>query len=236
MALHDDLLDAALGTLPLPLRAAFLKHGERRTAEADQPLLRPNSAPGDLFLVFTGGVREYVAGAEGAELTIGFHAAPALLGVDERDPLNNPRAIRYQAMNRAQCMSLAAPHAQRAEADTHVVQFLRTLERARLRRALRSERRLAFEPAHVRCADALVELGTKFGVRTAAGVKIVVPFTMADLARFLNLTPRHLRRFVPAWQKDGVLGRSGEHVEILDMVALKALARPTRSPASSKFG
>lgn len=231
---HDQLLRKAFDILPPLLGQAFATYGVRTTTNNGESIVQESAQASDLILTFAGGARELVVGGQGDELTIGFHAAPALLQVDEPKPLENPRATRYIALGRVQAVTLDQKYARALEKDPSVVKLVRNLEKARLRRALRSERRLAFEPAHVRCADMLYELCTKFGVKTEAGVKIIFPFTMVELASFLNLTSRHLRRFMPEWEKDGIISKDNELI-VRDLPGLKKLASPTRSARSSIY-
>jgi CRP-like cAMP-binding protein len=233
--LHDDLLAKSVAAWPASLARASLAEGERRLIATDAPLVDGKMVPGDLLLVYAGGVREFVQGKQGRELVIGFHASPAAFVIDELKPDENPRATRLAALGRAHLLYVRAAIVEACERDKAVVAFTRGLERGRLRRALRSERRLAFEPAAVRCADMLLELTTKFGVRSENGLRLIVPLMMNDLARYLCLTPRHLRRFVPAWEKQGVLRRTSEHIEILDLAALRQLASPVNSLPSGNF-
>lgn len=81
-------------------------------------------------------------------------------------------------------------------------------------------RQMAAERVDQRLARTLIHLAEKFGNETADCISIDLPISQQEIAEFTGSTVETVNRVLGQWEKQGIIQRSRQHVDILDCAGL----------------
>ncbi|GAB4329792.1 MAG: Crp/Fnr family transcriptional regulator [Phototrophicales bacterium] len=82
---------------------------------------------------------------------------------------------------------------------------------------------MAAQQVSQRLAHALLQLTDKFGNVEEGYISIDLPISQQEIAEFVGASVETINRVLSQWEKQGVLKRSRQHIDILDFAALNNL-------------
>lgn len=178
----DHLTTTFLDQLDEETRATVLRAGRRTRFPRGTALMYPGQIGEAVHILLEGCVKVWTPGPEGRETLLGFRGPGEVLGelavVDEV-----PRFSGVVAVEDTETLVIAGNvFRQLTRGDAAVAQALIRVLVARLRDADRRRAEHLGGDGVSRVASRLVELVDRFGEPEAAGVRIALPVTQADLA------------------------------------------------------
>jgi CRP/FNR family transcriptional regulator len=197
--------------------------------------IRLRLAPGDtlydigrrfsaLYAVRSGSCKSTVLGASGCEQLTGFYIAGELIGMDGIE--TGHHASRATALERTEICVLPFDALQCLARDVGGLErsLLRHLSREVARR-----KRLLFTlgsmAAPERLAMFLLDLSDRYRQRGQSPTEIVLHLTRQEIGSYLGLALETVSRGFAQFQRDGLLRITVRTVELLDMAALRRIAR-----------
>lgn len=196
--------------------------GEVRRFSRHAPLWEAGALTADPIIVRSGVVRE--AGAPGDRaITLGLHGKGDLVGAE--CALGLPPGGGAEAYEDTVALQFPAEELGRLAAVDGAVAL--GLARLEAQRRLELQVRLgmvAHRTATQRLAEALIELGRRFGVRDSRGTIVNIRLTQQELASLIGATRETVSFLVSDLRRDKVIEREGKRIVLLDRRALGRLA------------
>ena len=204
-------------------REELHRSGARHDYEPERVLVQVQDVSDFAILLLDGCVKVSAHALQGYQAILALRDAGELLGelagVD-----GGRRSATLTALTRVEALLLPADRfrtflAARPEAAA-IVQRVIT---ARLREADRYRAAAGAEPVPRRLAALLLDLGRRYGVRSAGGILIELPLTQPELAGLVLTSPRTLGRVLELWRSSGWVVTGRRSVLVSDPEALRKL-------------
>jgi len=216
----SELSEEAVGKL----RAASV----HRDYRAGETIFAPEPEPHSVYLLERGMVRIYRLSREGNETTFGYVAPGEVFGElaafgDYRresfaEATRDSRVWKIQASSFRQLLG-AQPEL--AVAITRQIG-------SRFKRIESRVEHLVFRDVRSRVAHILLELAEDVGERDGDAIVLGLEFTQAELATLVGSTRQTVNAHLREFEAEGVVGRHGRKLAIVDKDALRAIARDER--------
>ena len=207
---------------PSELDAAIARATLKRVPRGRAILRQGAPSPG-LFVIAAGQVRVGVVAEDGKELTLEVLGAGDALGemslVDNED-------CSADASAQEDCVLLFIERAQFQELLRNNVDLcvrMLALLSGRVRRANANVMTMARLSLPTRLGRALLQLGRDYGERCAAGTRIAVKLSQRDLSSLVGCSREKVNKQLRRWEQDGILGRDGAWMVIMQSEALARL-------------
>jgi CRP/FNR family transcriptional regulator len=184
-------------------------------------LYRAGDPVGSQFHIRSVMVKTYAIGAEGDEWVTGFHLPGDVIGIVHADGLHTESAVTLET-----CSTCLLPEASVPE-DANVTRaLLRHLgEKSRLQQM--HQLSLRQSSAEVRAAAFCVHLSARLERLGRNSAYLPTPMSRTDIASFIGMSLESLSRVLSKLSAAGVVDAQRDHIEILQMDTLKAVALPT---------
>lgn len=224
---HGEELPPLAGPLAVlddQARAALVAAGSWRRFQPGEFLMRQGGASRALYVLAEGRVRVVMSTADGDELLVavlGPGQAAGELSVLDGQPrsatviaLEPVRALRVEG-NAFGRFLLSRP--------ALVVGMLRVLS-GRLRDADELRLQLSVTPAEQRLARCLLELAADHGQIEAAGIRITLRLSQADLASYVGTSREAVNQILGRFRDGGLVATARQSITILDLEGLRVRA------------
>lgn len=195
-----------------------------RDYEPGETVFRPDPDPRSVYLLEKGLVRIYRLSSEGAETTFGYVAAGEVFG--ELPAFGSyPResfavAVRASRAWRIQALPFRKLISEQAQIAVELGRQMGT----RMKRIESRVEDLVFRDVRSRLAHILVELAASFGERREGRTVIGADLTQAELATLIGSTRQTVNATLREFEGQGLVGRDGRRIALLDPDALQAIA------------
>lgn len=174
----------------------------------------------NLYIVIEGGIRLVETTREGQNVHLKIYSRGDIFGVLA---ISNPFPHHSGAQAIGDSMvAVISGRSMRQLVVTHGELALFVVDHlvAHMQVAHGRIRQMAAERVERRLARALVHYASKFGTTLDEVISIDVPLTQKDLADFIGTTPETVNRILKAWEGNGVLRCSRQHIDVLDLQTL----------------
>ncbi|MEU4422037.1 Crp/Fnr family transcriptional regulator [Actinoplanes sp. NPDC024001] len=183
-------------------RIALRDIATHRYYDPDTVICRENETSDFAIIVLDGCVKVSAHASHGYQAILGLRDAGALLG-EQAGTDRCPRSATLTALTLVEALILPEP-AFRAFLQRHpdVTAILQRTISGRLREADRHRAAAGGEPTPQRLAALLLDLGRRYGSRTASGaILIELPLSQEDLAGLVLTSHRTIGRILELWRE-----------------------------------
>jgi CRP/FNR family transcriptional regulator len=214
-----------LGRLDPGERVSVETHAVALRASINEVVFSPTQPTTSLMIVRRGVVREYIALADGRELTIRVVGPGGIVG-EHALGSTPPQGLTAVAIDATELSALPAGSLRSAAKEMPTLAIgISELLQHRLDAAQQFATKLAYWPGERRLADLLLQLDAHHGHPTMSGHRIIGPaFTQVDLACMVGATRASVVRALASWRASGIVELRHRRVVILDIAGLQRAA------------
>jgi len=195
-----------------------------RDFAAGETIFQPDPDPHSVYLLERGLVRIYRLSSDGAETTFGYVAAGEVFG--ELTAFGAyPRESFAMAVRASRAWRIdAAPFRKLLSEQSQLAIEVGRQMGARMKRIESRVEDLVFRDVRSRLAHILLELGASLGERRDGRTVIGADLTQAELATLIGSTRQTVNATLRALEAQGIVGRDGRRLALLDPEALQGIA------------
>jgi CRP/FNR family transcriptional regulator, cyclic AMP receptor protein len=203
-------------SLPPPELDSVLARAAVRRISRGEAILRRGDPNAGMAVIVTGRVRVSVISEDGKEVTLSVLGPGEILG---EMSLLDGKDYSADATAQEDCVLLVIERGQflrLLRANSDLCLHLMAVLTGRLRRANASLEDLALLDLPNRLSRLLLRLASDYGVPTRAGTRIEVKLSQKDLSTLVGASREKVNKQLRQWEEDGVLGKDGGRVVILN--------------------
>lgn len=208
-----------------PEWAELVQHGRPRQLSSGALLLVEGTRSDTVVIVISGRVKVFTTAEDGTEAVVAVRGPGAVLGelaAIDGQPHSASAAclepLEVLAVGRRQFIAFLHAHPQAMWV------LMRILAR-RLREANRDRLELGVYDTLGRLARRLVELADRYGQPTEAGIRITLPLTQDELARWIGASPEAVTKAFRTLRAEGCVRTQRRTITVIDVEGLRRRAR-----------
>ncbi len=198
---------------------------------AGQRIMSPDDPPDRIHILKKGKVRVYRVTPDGKQLTLDIYDKGTILGdmsLLGQEPI--PEAFA-ESLDEAVICTIAPDEMRRLierypVIGVNIISYLSS----RLRDAEAELESMAYQPVSQRLARKLMDLSTRFGVKTSRGTLIEARLTQQELAEMIGTTRETLAHTIADFRRRGLLDTEKHQVLIRDAEQLMDIAEGLDRP------
>lgn len=206
-------------------RAELVQHGRLRRLPGGTPLFVEGTHSDTVVIVIAGRVKVFTSAADGTKVVLAVRGPGALLGeVAAID--GQPHSASVSSLEPVHVLTVGSRQFT-AFLHTHprtMWLLMRSLT-ARLRDADRKRVEFGVYDTLGRLARRLIELVDRFGQPTEAGIRIALPLTQEELARWVGASPEAVTKAFRTLRADGYVRTQRRTITVIDIEGLRQRAR-----------
>ncbi len=205
-------------------RQPFEVAAARRILRPGEHLFHAGEVCADAYLICSGSLESYFVHADGEEQILGLHGAGEVVGFDAL--FGAPASTSVKAIDTTSLKVVRNPARRlgldQCDGEAREVIAAMLEEYRRFMQRLHMER----HPSERRLAEFLLDYSERAGRRGLSTIHLMLPTSRRVLARYLGLAPETLSRTFSTLQSRAILDVDNREVTILDLAALRAMAKP----------
>lgn len=215
---------AALASLDHTVLRALEGIGTTYALDGGQFLYRQGDSARALYIVASGGVRLVEHTEDGQDVQLKVFAQGEIFGLLAISG-EYPHPASIQALDKSIVVGIPGG-ATRELVRQHPALALLLIDLLvdHVHHSHSRIRQFAAERVERRLARALLHYGDKFGTITSGVVSIDISLSQKDLAEFVGTTVETVNRTLKSWEQREYIRRSRQHIDLLDRLALMAVA------------
>ncbi|MCA9985820.1 MAG: Crp/Fnr family transcriptional regulator [Anaerolineales bacterium] len=198
----------------------------RRRYQARETIFYQGDPGTVLYMIYSGQVRIFVSGLDGAETSLVLLGQPGEIFGDFAVIDGLPRSASAVAMLDTVVFTLSREAFQRIvlRAPQVAINFMATLSQ-RLRYSTSQLDSLATLDISTRLAGKLLELAGSYGAPVQDGHRINMSINQSEIASLIGATRESTNKLLRVFRRQGILRLKGGQIIILDMAALRRAAQ-----------
>lgn len=217
----------ALEALEAPVLQALERIGTLYSLDAGEYLYRQGDSARAFYIVRSGGVRLVEHTEDGQDVQLKVFAQGELFGLLAiSGEYQHPSSI--QALDKSTIVAIpgSATRALMMQQPSLALLMIDLLVE-HVHHSHSRIRQFAAERVERRLARALLHYGDKFGSVRSGVVSIDIALSQKDLSEFVGTTVETVNRILKAWEQREYIRLSRQHIDLLDRLALMAVAEET---------
>lgn len=207
----------------------LLLSGNKSTLAKGQVVGTFDSRQG-VYLIESGFIKRYLItkeGNHGIQVIYGpnefLPLTPIYQAIFDMDIYKGPETYYYETMTESAIYYVTlAQLIEAAEASPIIYKDLLYAAGVRLNSYIQRLENMSLRASNKEISYQLLYLASKFGKKTALGIKIMVPLTHQTLAEILNLARETVSRRMARLEEKGLIRSEGKHIVVTDIAVLEA--------------
>jgi CRP/FNR family transcriptional regulator, cyclic AMP receptor protein len=208
-----------------PEWAELVRHGRPRQLAAGTPLWIGGTRSDTVVIVISGWVKVFTSAEDGTDVVLEVRGPGALLGelaaIDGQPHSASVASLEPVEILTVGCRQFTAF----LQAHPRTMWVLIRMLTDRLRGSDRKRVELSVYDTLGRLARRLVELVDRFGQPTESGIRITLPLTQSELARWIGASPEAVTKAFRTLRADGCVRTQRRTVIVIDVEGLRRRAR-----------
>ncbi len=195
-----------------------------RVYKARETIVSKGDPAGEFYVLLRGRAKVTAQGKEGADTAINVMGPGEVFGeVGILD--GQPRSATVTTLEECEMavVDQRAFHGLLAASPAVAIRLLAVLAGRIRELTIRVEDR-AFLDVPARLAKQLLWLARNHGAESGSGIRIELKLSQQEFGEFIGATRESVNKYLRDWTRNGLIRHEREHLDILDLEALRAIA------------